>query len=79
MASIPLRGYIEGYYGKAHSHVERLRLFRFMGHSGLNAFMYAPKDDLLHREEWRKPYPPEEMRRFGDLLRCAAQNKINFI
>lgn len=31
-------------------------------------YVYAPKDDPLHRERWREPYPPETMQRFTDLV-----------
>jgi protein O-GlcNAcase/histone acetyltransferase len=79
MPPIPLRGYIEGYYGKAHSHAERLRLLAFMGRHGLNAYMYAPKDDPLHREHWDSPYPAAERKRFAELLRASQRNNINFI
>lgn len=31
-------------------------------------YIYAPKDDPLHRERWRDPYPDDELRRFEQLV-----------
>jgi len=77
--SFLLRGYIEGYYGKAHTHQERLGLFEFLKGVRMNAYMYAPKDDPLHRGLWRTPYPAADLRRFKDLARKADKCGIKFI
>lgn len=31
---------------------------------GMNAYLYAPKDDLKHRALWRDLYSPEEIGNF---------------
>jgi hypothetical protein len=53
----PLRGVIEGYYGRPWTGEARRDVIRFLGAQGLDAFVYAPKNDEYHRERWREPYP----------------------
>lgn len=61
----PRSGVIEGFYGLPWSWRERSRMVRAMAGLGLGAYLYAPKDDPLHRGRWREPYPDDEMDRFG--------------
>jgi protein O-GlcNAcase/histone acetyltransferase len=75
----PLRGYIEGYYGRAHTHEQRLFLFDYLKRIGMNAYMYAPKDDPLHRAQWRKPYPRKSLTLFRALVNKARRCGIEFI
>jgi hyaluronoglucosaminidase len=51
-----------------------------MGGWGMNLYVYAPKNDPLHRDQWREPYPEEEMGRFGELIECgtAAGVEVGF-
>ncbi len=60
----PHFGVIEGFYGLPWSWRERSRMVRAMAGFGLGAYLYAPKDDPLHRALWREPYPEDEMDRF---------------
>ena len=50
------RGVIEGFYGPPYVHADRLWLIERLGAWGMNRYVYAPKDDPLHRAEWRSPY-----------------------
>ncbi len=68
MSSFEHRGVVEGFYGPRYSRAERLALVQRIGGWGMNRYVYAPKDDPLHRSEWRTPYPPDERRHFGDLV-----------
>jgi hyaluronoglucosaminidase len=43
-----------------------------MGAWGMNVYVYAPKNDPLHRDQWREPYPEPLMREFGELVECGA-------
>lgn len=52
-----LSGYIEGYYGRLLTFSERLGLVCKLQEIGAGHYLYAPKEDLYHRKEWRKPYP----------------------
>ena len=53
-SSIPLRGVVEGFYGKEWTAEERAVVLRFCHSNHLNAYIYAPKDDPYHRKKWRK-------------------------
>jgi beta-N-acetylglucosaminidase len=68
-----LSGVIEGFYGPPWSDGERAELLAWMAASGLNTYLYGPKDDLKHRQLWREPYSPDEAEGFRALIaRCAA-------
>lgn len=73
------RGVVEGFYGRPWSHAERLDTIRWMGRAGFNAYLYAPKDDALHRARWREAYPPDQMRRFEELVRAGEQAGVEFM
>lgn len=61
-------GAVEGYYGPPLAHDERVELIRWLGANGFNAYGYAPKDDPLHRAQWREPYPPDRRAQFRELV-----------
>lgn len=67
------RGVIEGFYGTPWAHEDRLHAIRELGACGMNRYVYAPKDDPLHRARWREPYPEEFLRRFSELLDAGAR------
>jgi len=52
-----LSGYIEGYYGRLLTFSERLGIVCKLQEIGAGHYLYAPKEDLYHRKEWRTPYP----------------------
>lgn len=66
------RGVIEGYYGAPYRHADRLWLIERLGAWGMNRYVYAPKDDPLHRAEWRHPYPEAMTREFAELIERGA-------
>jgi hyaluronoglucosaminidase len=66
------RGVVEGFYGPPWSHRDRLWMLERLGHWGMNRYVYAPKDDLLHREQWREPYPRQAMSEFAELVEGGA-------
>ena len=72
------RGIVEGFYGKPWSHEDRLAMLRFEGQHAMNAYYYAPKDDPYHRKLWREPYPPDPMKRLGELVETAHENFVDF-
>jgi hypothetical protein len=43
------------------------------------SYVYAPKDDPYHRDRWRDPYPPEQLRQLGELVRVAQGNHVDFV
>ena len=75
----PLRGVIEGFYGKAYTHEFRKELFAFMGENKMNAYIYAPKDDAKHRALWRELYVGEELETLRDLVTTAREHYVKFI
>lgn len=73
-----VRGVVEGFYGAPWTHDARLELIEFAGAHGMNAYLYAPKDEPRHRAQWREPYDREEMARFEELARVASANGVRF-
>jgi hypothetical protein len=70
--SVPaMSGVIEGFYGVPWSWRERAAMVRMLARSGLGLYLYAPKDEPLHRSRWREPYPAEDLERFATLDRLA--------
>lgn len=76
--SMPLRGTVEGFYGRPWSHDERMDQLAFYGDMKLNTYVYAPKDDPFHRERWRDPYPPDKLGQLSELIRQAGRNHVKF-
>lgn len=73
-----LIGYGEGFYGRPHSWEDRRYLAEFLGSHGLNAYVYAPKNDPYHRDRWREPYPEELMREFSSLVKLCTAVGVSF-
>lgn len=78
-APIPLRGIVEGFYGKPWTQAQRLDMMAFCESCGLNAYIYAPKDDPYHREKWREPYPESQRKKLAILIRAAQKHNVRFI
>jgi hyaluronoglucosaminidase len=76
--SMPLRGAVEGFYGRPWSHQERMDQLAFYGDVKLNTYVYAPKDDPYHRELWRLPYPPDKLGQVQELIRQAGAHHVKF-
>lgn len=60
-ADVPIRGIVEGYYGLPWSTADRVALMEWGSAFKMNGYMYAPKDDPKHNEQWRSPYTDEEL------------------
>jgi len=73
------RGVVEGFFGPLWSMAHREKLFSFGAVRGMNTYLYAPKDDPYHREQWTKPYPPADWQALEKLIRLAQQRKIDFV
>jgi hyaluronoglucosaminidase len=79
-------GYIEGYYGRLFGWEERAALVghiadrRFEGpESAGGAYLYAPKEDSLHRRDWRIRYPAAWRKRFKELTLNAARRGVDVV
>ena len=73
------RGIVEGFYGTPWTHEDRLDQIRFYGENKMNTYIYAPKDDPYHRENWREEYPESEMKRMNELIETSNENKVDFV
>ncbi len=76
---MPVRGVVEGFYGKPWSHEARLDLLRFFGELKLNTYIYAPKNDPYHLERWREPYPANKLQEFAALAAAAQAQHVSFV
>lgn len=72
------RGSIEGFYGSPWTTEERLDQLAFYGRFKLNTYIYAPKDDPYHRDQWRDPYPPDRLEALRALVDAASANHVRF-
>lgn len=75
---VPFRGTVEGFYGTPWSHEARLSQIEFYGRNKMNVYIYGPKDDPYHRDQWRKPYPEAEAKRIQELDKHARQYGVRF-
>lgn len=74
-----LGGVVEGFYGQAWTTDQRMRLFDQIAPWGLNAYLYAPKDDLKHRAIWRESYSESELSSLAALVKACDDREIAFI
>jgi hypothetical protein len=74
-----MTGVVEGYYGRPWTHEARRDVVRFLGAHGMNAFVYAPKNDPFHRDRWREPYPEAEIAELAATAREARRAKVRFV
>eukprot|EP00108_Taenia_solium_P008405 TsM_001145200 transcript=TsM_001145200 gene=TsM_001145200 len=75
----PRRGREGGFYGRPWTYPQRRELFRRMQSMGMNAYLYAPKDDLKHRISWRELYTDKETENMRSLIAAADDHNICFI
>lgn len=75
---MPTRGAVEGFYGSPWSQQQRMDQLAFYGDFKLNTYIYSPKDDPYLRDQWRQPYPPEQLDQISRLLGQAAAHHVQF-
>jgi beta-N-acetylglucosaminidase len=68
-----IRGVLEGFYGRPWSWDERVAVARWCAERGMPDSVWAPKDEPVHRERWREPWPDEVV---GGFERLAAEPGI---
>jgi len=78
-AGSPLNGVVEGFYGRPWTLRERLALIDWLHGAGLNAYLYAPKDDLKHRVLWREPYTRSEAAGLRAVADACRERGVQFI
>lgn len=74
----PFRAAIEGFYGTPFTQAQRKDLLSFLKKIRMNAYIYAPKDDLYHRDAWRNDYPGQTLSLLKELREEADKNFIDF-
>ncbi|MFC6315400.1 protein O-GlcNAcase [Lapidilactobacillus achengensis] len=72
-----IRGVIEGFYGNPWQQQDRLDVIRYLGAHQLNTYMYAPKDDVYQRKDWRRLYPQVKLSDFQALLATAHAEMVD--
>ncbi|GAA0070489.1 hypothetical protein UT300003_20120 [Clostridium sardiniense] len=72
------RGFIEGFYGTPWSHEDRKSLMKDTSEYKMNTYIYAPKDDIYHRAEWKKLYPEDKAKEIAELAKAGTDNNLNF-
>ena len=73
------RGIVEGYYGTAWTHADRVRVLKWMGDHGFNAYVHAPKADAYQTRGWRTPYPAGDQARFDQEIQLARRRGVQWI
>lgn len=76
--SIKLRGFVEGFYGFPWSFEERLGLIRDTAEFKMNTYIYAPKDDPYHKDQWRTLYPDDKAEEIRQLVEESKKDNVSF-
>ena len=71
----PIRGYLEGYYGKLLSWSERGDLLQFLNSQRMSTYCYAPKEDTQHRLHWREEHNSQWHTNFAQF--CTLATNLN--
>jgi len=72
-------GYIEGYYGKLLSWSQRRKIINKLSHTSLSFYLYAPKGDLFHRQNWRVNYSSQWLKSFQSFSNYSKKKNISII
>jgi hypothetical protein len=78
-AASPMRGVIEGYYGKPWTGAARRDVIAFLGTHHMDTFVYSPKNDEYHRARWRDPYPADQLDDLRATALVARKAKVRFV
>lgn len=76
---ILLRGAIEGFYGIPWTFENRKAIISDTAKFKMNTYIYAPKDDPYHKDQWKVLYPDEEAGHIRELVEEARSNNMEFI
>lgn len=73
---VPLRGVIEGFYGRPWSDEERLQVLPALADLKFNIYAYAPKDDWAISVLWKLPLPEDDARRIKTVAQVAHSQRM---
>ena len=71
-------GVVEGFYNRPWNQGQRVDLYKKLNAFGLNAYLYAPKDDVKHRALWRDLYDESELKDLKILIDGCRENDVTF-
>ena len=74
-----INGYIEGYYGRLLDWESRKLIIKSLSKNKMNTYLYAPKEDINHRLNWRNKYSSKWRHNFRDFTKFSQNNNINII
>jgi protein O-GlcNAcase/histone acetyltransferase len=74
-----VHGYAEGYYGRLFTWDERHKLIDTLSSNGQNTYYYAPKEDALHRWQWRTAYSDPWLDEFATFCTYADQHGVSVV
>ncbi|WP_107044989.1 beta-N-acetylhexosaminidase family protein [Sphingomonas sp. STIS6.2] len=77
--AMPMRGTIEGFYGKPWTMADRTKHLDFLATVKANTYVYSPKDDPYARDRWREAYPAATLSALGTLVATARHNHVDFV
>lgn len=72
-------GIVEGFYGPLWDKLDRLSMIEFMHRIGMNMYIYAPKWDPYHRDNWRSPYPSSYLDMFAELIDEGRRKGVELV
>jgi hyaluronoglucosaminidase len=75
----PVRGVVEGFYGKPWSHAQKLKGIEFFADCNMNTYFLAPKDDPLQRFNWRSPFTEDYLEKTQELIERGKLHGIDFV
>lgn len=67
-----MHGIIEGFYGTSWTWGAREEVCTVLAAAGMDTYVYAPKDDALHRERWRERYSDAQLEPFASLAGAGS-------
>jgi hyaluronoglucosaminidase len=77
--TMPIRGTIEGFYGKPWTMEDRTKHLNFLASVKANTYVYSPKDDPYARDRWREDYPAKVLTELAALVKTARENHVTFV
>ena len=78
-SAAPMRGVIEGYYGRPWTGPARREVIAFLATHHMDTFVYSPKNDEFHRARWRDPYPADQLADLRATAVAARKAKVRFV
>lgn len=75
----PVRGVVEGFYGKPWSHEQRLRGLKNFGDFNMNTYFLAPKDIPWQRFNWRSAFDSTFLSTTQELIDTGHKNAIEVV